>query len=216
MRTPKSRPTRDFPAGNGHTGRDSWFFQRSEVESAREFIAECADSGHAARVTRRGGDPTPGKLRFEVPRSRAKAECGRRLKSSSVLRRNQVLLTEPGIRRSIKCVEAAFPCFRECEHSNEINDSYSGFSLWGEFVPDPNEPMPRSYFITFDTHEATWTGHLTIGKHSYFWSSADCGDAHLLDTSPCGTLEEAITTLKSRMADLFAAISGRAAESSRP
>jgi len=123
-----------------------------------------------------------------------------------------VLLTEPEIRQSIKRAHAAFPSFRDWEHNNEINDAYSGFSLWGEFVPDPDEPMPRSYFITFDTYEATWTGHLTIGKHCYFWSSADCGDAHLLDTSRCPTLEDAITSLKKRVADLFAALSGRAAE----
>jgi len=123
-----------------------------------------------------------------------------------------VLLTEPEIRRSVKRVEAAFPSFRDWEYNNEINDSYTGFALWGEFVPDPNEPMPRSYFVTFDTRQAIWTGHLSIGKHSYFWSSADCGDAYLLDTNPCTTLEDAITMLKRQMADLFAALSGGADE----
>ncbi len=123
-----------------------------------------------------------------------------------------MLLTEPEIRRSMIRVAAAFPCFRDWEYNNEINDSYSGFALWGEFVPDPNEPVPRSYFITIETYGASWTGHLSIGKHCYFWSSADCGDAVLLDTNPCTTLEEAITALKSEIADLFAALSGRAAE----
>jgi len=123
-----------------------------------------------------------------------------------------VLLTESEIRRSIERAKAAFPCFPDWEHNNEINESHSGFSLWGEFVPNANEPMSRSFFITFDTYEETWTGHLTIGQHCYFWSSADCGDAHLLDTSPCATLEDAITALKRRMADLFTALSGSAAE----
>ena len=123
-----------------------------------------------------------------------------------------MLLTEAEIRRSIERVKAAFPQFADWKHINETNESYSGFSLWGEFVPEPNEPMPRRFFITFDTYEATCTGHLTIGQHCYFWSSADVGDAHLLDTGPCATLEDAITRLKSQIADLFSALSGSAAE----
>ncbi len=124
-----------------------------------------------------------------------------------------MLLTESEIQRSQKCVQASFPRFSHWDHNNEIDESYSGFSLWGEFVPDPDEPMPRSFFMTFDTYEATWTGHLSIGKHCYFWSSADCGDAMLVDTSPCATLEDAITTLKRRVADLFMALSCSAGES---
>jgi hypothetical protein len=123
-----------------------------------------------------------------------------------------VLLTDPEIRRSLERVKAAFPGFAQWDYNNEINESYPGFSLWGEFVPDPKEPMPRSFFITFDTHVATWSGHLSIGKHRYFWSSADCGDAYLVDAGPCATLEDAITSLKQQMADLFAALSGTAAE----
>jgi hypothetical protein len=62
----------------------------------------------------------------------------------------------------------------------------------------------------FDTHEGTWTGHLTFGRHCFYWSSADFGDAHLLDTGPCSTLEEAIAIFKQRIADLFDAFSGGA------
>ena len=72
---------------------------------------------------------------------------------------------------------------------------------WGEVVPEPNEPMPRRFFITFDTYETTWSGHLTIGQHCFFWST-DVGDAHLLDTSSCATLEDAIKTLKRQIAEL--------------
>ncbi|MBV8523748.1 MAG: hypothetical protein JOY71_16770, partial [Acetobacteraceae bacterium] len=72
--------------------------------------------------------------------------------------------------------------------------------------------MPRIFFVTFDAYEASWAGHLSIGKPCYFWSSADCGDANLLDTRPCATLEDAITSLKRQMADLFTALSGSAAE----
>ena len=123
-----------------------------------------------------------------------------------------MLLTDAEIRRSLARVQAAFPRFAPWDYNNEINESYPGFSLWGEFVPDPKEPMPRGFFITFDTHEATWNGHLSIGKHCYFWSSADCGDAYLVDTGPCATLKDAITSLKRQMADLFMSLSGSAAE----
>ena len=122
-----------------------------------------------------------------------------------------MLLAESEIQRSLKCVQAAFPRFANWDHNNEINESYSGFSLWGEFVPEPDEPMPRSFFVTFDTYGATWAGHLSIGKPCYFWSGADCGDAYLVDTRPCATLEDALASLKRQMADLFAALSGSAA-----
>jgi hypothetical protein len=123
-----------------------------------------------------------------------------------------VLLTKSEIRRSIDRVSAAFPSLSDWEHNNEINEFYSGFSLWGKFVHEPNEPMPGRFFITFDTHEATWTGHLTIGQPCFYWSSADCGDAHLLDTSPCRTLDDAITSLKRHLVDLFRALSGSTTE----
>ena len=125
-----------------------------------------------------------------------------------------MLLPGSEIRRSIERAGAAFPCFHDWEHNNEINEFYSGFSLWGEFVHEPNEPMPGSFFITFEIHEATWKGHLTIGKPFYYWSSADCGDANLLDTSPCSTLDDAITALKRHLIDLFKALSGSTAEPS--
>jgi hypothetical protein len=67
--------------------------------------------------------------------------------------------------------------------------------------------LPRLFFVTFDTHETSWSGHLTIGQHCFFWSSADVGDAHLLDTDPCSTLEDAITALKRQIVDLFDAFS---------
>jgi hypothetical protein len=68
----------------------------------------------------------------------------------------------------------------------------------------------RRFFVTFDTYEASWTGHLTIGQHCYFWSSAVAGDAHLLNTLPCATLDEAIVALQSKMSDLFSAFLGTA------
>ena len=118
-----------------------------------------------------------------------------------------MLLAESDIRRAIVSAQAAFPSFSEWEYTN--NDEFdAGFSLWGTFVPEPNEPMSPSFFITFDTSEAGWRGHLTIGKHCYYWSSADCGDAYLLGTRPCATLDEAIAAIKTEIAGLFRELSG--------
>jgi hypothetical protein len=84
------------------------------------------------------------------------------------------------------------------------DDEYSGFALWGEFVWEPDSDTPRSYFLTFDTFKKKWRGHLTIGQHSYFWSRADSGDADLLDTDACATLEDAIDAMKLQIAAFFA------------
>ena len=57
------------------------------------------------------------------------------------------------------------------------------------------------------THAEPWSGHLTIGQHFYFWTSADAGDAHLLDTEECATLEDAIVALTAEIARLCRALS---------
>jgi hypothetical protein len=119
-----------------------------------------------------------------------------------------VILDEAEIRQSLARVTAAFPGFREWQHNNEVNEEYSGFALWGEFIPDPTEPMPRRFFLTIDTDGVKWRGHLSIGQHCYLWSSADFGDAYLLDTRACVSLEEAISMLKTEEAKLFAALVG--------
>ncbi|MBD0386625.1 MAG: hypothetical protein ICV54_08875 [Nostoc sp. C3-bin3] len=46
-----------------------------------------------------------------------------------------------------------------------------------------------------------------IAPPSYLWSSADVGDAHLVDTEPSETLEEAISALKAKIVELLAAFS---------
>jgi hypothetical protein len=98
------------------------------------------------------------------------------------------------------------PFFTNWEYNNEKNAEYFGFSVWGELVLNSEELMPRRFFITLDkNHENKWQGCLTIGQHSYLWSSADVGDAHLLDTEPCETLEEAIVALKAKMLELWRA-----------
>lgn len=116
-----------------------------------------------------------------------------------------MLLTEPEIQQVLDQVKAAFPNLTGWEYNNEKNGEYFGFSVWGEFVIQPEElTMPRRFFITLDTnHEDKWQGCLTIGLHSYLWSSADMGDAHLVNTDPCETLEEAITALKAKISELF-------------
>jgi hypothetical protein len=66
-----------------------------------------------------------------------------------------VLLADSDIRRAIDSVQAAFASFSEWEYNNEPGDFYPGFSLWGTFLPDPTEPMPRSFFILYHAD----TGH---------------------------------------------------------
>jgi hypothetical protein len=118
-----------------------------------------------------------------------------------------MLLTEPEIQQVLNQAKAAFPNLTDWEYNNETNGEYFGFSMWGEFVLNPEELMPRRFFITLDTYEDKWQGCLTIGQHSYLWSSADVGDAHLLDTEASETLEEAIAVLKAKMVELLAAFS---------
>jgi hypothetical protein len=66
--------------------------------------------------------------------------------------------------------------------------------------------MPRRFFITLDTYEQQWSGHLTIGQPTYLWSSADMGDAHLVDSDPCDSIEGAIASLKVELKKLFDAL----------
>ena len=119
-----------------------------------------------------------------------------------------MFLSEAEIRRCVDRVEVAFPRFDNWQYVNEKDPDYSGFTLWGEFESEPDDAMSRNFFITFDLVEGGWAGNLSIGKHSYFWSSADVGDADLVGSGRRGTLDEAIVELKSRIDDLFAALSG--------
>lgn len=118
-----------------------------------------------------------------------------------------MILTEPEIQKALAKTITAFPNFVNWTFNNEVNDEYFGFSLWGQYIPNPEEQMPRCFFITFDTYGENWTGHLTIRQHCYLWSSADAGDAYLLDTEPCKTLEDAIEALKGEIESLFRAFS---------
>ncbi len=114
-----------------------------------------------------------------------------------------MLLTEHQVQEAIEQAKSAFPNLTDWEYKNEINDEYFGFSLWGHFVLNPEDQMSRRFFVTFDTYEEHWNGHVTIGQPCYLWSSADVGDAHLLDTEFCKTLEDAIAALKVEIENLF-------------
>lgn len=127
-----------------------------------------------------------------------------------------MLLTEPEIQQVLEQVQAAFPNLTDWEYNIEKNDEYFGFSVWGQLIVNPEELiMPRRFFITLDTYEDKWQGCLTIGQPSYLWSSADAGDAHLVDTEPSETLQEAMPSatsrtnaeLKAKIAELLAAFS---------
>lgn len=118
-----------------------------------------------------------------------------------------MILTETQIQEVLDQAKTAFPYFTEWEYNNEKNAEYFGFALWGQFVLDPEEFMPQCFFITLDTYQDKWRGTLTIGQHSYLWSSADVGDARLLDTNNCDSVDEAIFQLKTKILKLFKAFS---------
>jgi hypothetical protein len=114
-----------------------------------------------------------------------------------------MLLSETEIRRSLELAKEAFPRFRAWQFNNEVSEFHSGFAVWGELVLDKDTMSPRRFFVTFDVYKSGWKGHLSIGKNNYMWSSADFGDACLLDTDSCATLELAISALKHQTAQLF-------------
>jgi hypothetical protein len=120
-----------------------------------------------------------------------------------------MFLADYEIQHALARVQAAFPSFTQWAYINASDDerSLDGFALWGQWVLHPEELMPRHFYITFATHAEHWSGHLTIGQQYYLWTSADVGDAHLLDTAECATLEEAIVALKAEMARLCRALS---------
>jgi hypothetical protein len=117
-----------------------------------------------------------------------------------------MILTEIEIQDALRKAQTAFPHFTDWEYQNEAGGDYFGFSMWGQYILDPEVLMSRTFFITLDTYENQWHGSFTIGQHSYLWSSADMGDAHLLDTNSCDSLEAAIADLKAEIMRLFDAL----------
>jgi hypothetical protein len=117
-----------------------------------------------------------------------------------------MILNDEQLQHALELARAAFPVFTRWEHVNEIDEEHSGFTVWGEYVPDPSEHMPRRFYVTLDTYKDMWRGHLTIGQYVYMWSSADFGDAHLLETQRCASIEDAIAALKEEITRFFRAI----------
>ncbi|WP_292789382.1 hypothetical protein [Nostoc sp. NMS7] len=76
-----------------------------------------------------------------------------------------MLLTEPEIQQVLEQVQAAFPNLTDWEYNNEKNEEYFGFSVWGHFVNNPEELMPRRFFITLDTYEGGKPGYVQIERH---------------------------------------------------
>ena len=118
-----------------------------------------------------------------------------------------MLLTEFEIKQVIEKARTAFPLLTDWEFNNEQNGEYFGFSVWGKFVQDPEDLMSRSFFVTLDTYEQSWRGHFTTGQPSYLWSSTDEDDAYLLGIGARESLDDAIISLKAKIAELFRAFS---------
>ena len=91
---------------------------------------------------------------------------------------------------------------------NEKNQDYDGFSIWGGFKLDPEELMSAWLFVTLSKRSNHRQGCLTAGKHSYYWSSTEIGDAHLLATGNCATLDMAIVSLKKQIVDFVSTLLG--------
>ena len=117
------------------------------------------------------------------------------------------MLTELEIQQNLEQVKVAFPNLTKWEYNNEKNQEYFGFSIWGQFAVNSDELMPRLFYVTFDIYDNEWQGHLTVGQPCYLWSSADVGDAHLLETEACASLGEAIASLKVKIASFSQAFS---------
>jgi hypothetical protein len=76
-------------------------------------------------------------------------------------------LKEPEIQQSIEQAKTAFPNLTDWEYNNyDKNKDYLGFTLWGQFVLNPEDKTytQQRFFITLDTSEENWYGHLTIGQ----------------------------------------------------
>lgn len=118
-----------------------------------------------------------------------------------------MILTEPEIQTALATAQAAFPTFTDWQYMNDPDNSdyLGGFSMWGVYVANPDEMMSERFFITLGAYQETWSGSSTIGQHSYLWSSADFGDAHLVGGGSAETLDGAIAALKQAIADLFQA-----------
>jgi hypothetical protein len=107
-----------------------------------------------------------------------------------------MLLEQSEIESAMRILKTDFPKLDRWDYRNLIDEYYPGFTAWGMKSIGKGDYADKNFFITFERWEHTWSGQLTIGKHCYFWDSADVGDAHLVNSKNCVTLEEAIASLK--------------------
>ncbi|HRZ07357.1 MAG TPA: hypothetical protein P5102_14630 [Candidatus Competibacteraceae bacterium] len=119
----------------------------------------------------------------------------------------QTGLDEVDIPAVLDTVKTHFPHLADWEYHND-GDDYLGFTVCVEFTLRPDEEMAPRFFITFSLGPDGWQGDVTVGKPAYFWTSADVGDAYLLNTPPCATLEEAIVALRQAMRAWVRAVAG--------
>jgi hypothetical protein len=86
-----------------------------------------------------------------------------------------MFLADHAMQHALEQVQTAFPFLTQWAYTNASDDerSLDGFSLWGQWVLQPEACTARHCSITFATHAEHWSGHLPIGQHSYFWTSAD-------------------------------------------
>jgi hypothetical protein len=117
-----------------------------------------------------------------------------------------MLLSQTEIQQVQSLVKLSFPHFSGWEFSNEINENYSGFAIWGCFQLGGSEFGSTRFFVTFDKDEDVWQGHLTVGMHSFWWSSTDEEDARLMSTSGFASLNDAITEFKKKVMPLCSAL----------
>lgn len=115
-----------------------------------------------------------------------------------------MVLEEHEVQKALEQARAAFPNLYNWEYINEENRDYLGFTLWGQFEMRDSEgkvpPLPRRFFVTLIKVDENWGANLTIGQPSYYWSSADVGDAQLLHSmKQCEKLDDAIVALKEEL-----------------
>src|SRR5690606_37807038 len=124
-------------------------------------------------------------------------------------------LAEEDIEPVLETLKTAFPNVSDWEYCNEVDGDHNGFTVWGSLSIQKGDKdlWAKHYYVTFDIYDkekqgrGQWLGTLTIGQHSYFWSSADAGDAYLLDTEHYSSLSESVTALKMQIREFASALS---------
>jgi hypothetical protein len=113
----------------------------------------------------------------------------------------------PVLQDALNVMKAHFPRLSDWDYHEQADQDDRGLTVWGTYAPYPEVLMGPCYFVTFTQVQGAWRGEFTVGKPAYYWSSANVGDAQLLWTASCATLENAITALKQairQFVDVFA------------